>query len=43
MGAAIELRLFFCPTRASSCHQISISVPSRRLSRIREASSGNFF
>ncbi len=26
--------LFFCPTQASSCHQISIAVPFGRAARI---------
>ena len=35
--------LFFCPTRASSCHHSSISVPTGRRARIFASSAGKFF
>ena len=34
---------FFCPTRASSCHHSSISVPAGSLFRISSSSAGSFF
>ena len=42
-GAQRRVSLVFCPTLASSCHQISMLVLSGRLVRIASSSAGKFF
>jgi len=34
---------FFCPTRASSCHHISMGIPDLSVARISASAAGKFF